>query len=124
MNANRERLIVAIAMVVIAVTIVLLLTGCGTTKTKVVYDKVEIPKPYWDPPDAKPVPEEVTYQTDHLTPEAAEADPTAALVMVGQDFGLCRGNNELLRSLYIELLRLIRSEPVSTPPSDGTVPPG
>lgn len=99
------------------------LLGCATGKTKVVYEKVEVPKPYQTyPQNIKPLPEEVDLQTDHLTVEDAEADPTAALVMVGQDLGLTLGQNALLRSLYLELVRRV-SRPAEPPPDPPPVDP-
>lgn len=124
MGAKTERVIVGICILVIALCVLMLATGCATGKTKVVYDRVEVPKPYWDPPDARPLPQKPSLQTDSLTIEAAEADPTAALVMVGQDLALVLGDNELLRHLYQELVQLIVSKPISPPPSDGPISPG
>ena len=123
MTARIEALIVRGSMFLIVVGIMFLivvLAGCGSTQTKVVYEKVDVPKPFWDPPEnVRQLPEPVDLQTDHLTPEAATADPTAALVMVGQDLGLCLGSNELLRHLYLELVKLISEPPPPpAPPPD------
>ena len=117
-NERIERTMIWTAVLLIALAAVLLgLTGCATGKTKVVYERVEVPKPYREyPENIRPLPEEPDYQTDHITAEAAEADPTAALVLVGQDFGLCQGSNALLRALYLELVRRVSAP--QTPPPD------
>lgn len=109
-DAQRERGMI-ILFIVLAAIAVFLLTGCGSTQTKVVYEKVDVPRPFWSPPeDIKPEPEEPNYQAGHVTPEEAATDPTTALVVVGQDLDMCLGSNELMRHLYRELVKLIAEE--------------
>jgi hypothetical protein len=107
----------------VAVLVLLVITACGSTQTKVIYEKVEIPTPYWNPPtNLKPLPPEIDLQISHMTPGEARADPTATLVVVGQDFNLCLGDLEELRHLYAELFGLC-SAPAPTPVPSHPVEP-
>jgi hypothetical protein len=108
----RRVLIGLVALVFIAAA----LTGCGTTRTKIIYEEVEVPVSYWDPPkNIKPLPEPLDRQVPHLSPEEAKANPTEALQVVGQDMNACLADDELLRHLYTKLVKLC-SAPESVPP--------
>jgi hypothetical protein len=123
-ETDPERVMIWVAVALMFIGLVVLLNvGCRSADPKVVYERVEVPMPYWDPPEnLKPLPPEIELQSSHLSPGEAKADPTTALILVGQDFGLCLGDLEELRHLYEELLRVC-SAPVETPvPSHGPGP--
>ncbi len=91
--------------------------GCASTET--VYERVEVPKPYWSPPEnIAPPPPRPVLQAGDISRENAEADPKTALQTVGQDLGAALAWGEALEYLYLELVKLISFEPVPSP-SDG-----
>jgi len=114
---SHERVMIWVAVILLAVAAVLLATGCGTTKTKVVYEKVEVPAPY---PvyveNIKPLGPEPNFQYPHMSPAEAEADHTTALVIVGQDLNSCRGNLKLTRRDYAELVKACSAPPPTPTP--------
>ena len=114
-----ERVMIFVAILLMALA-VWMLTGCGTTKTKVVYEKVEVPAPYPVYLDnLKPLGPEPNFQYPHTTPEEAKANPTDALVVVGQDLNSCRSELKLTRRDYAEMLRRCSGpEPTPTPTPD------
>jgi len=84
--------------------------GCTTTET--IVDRVEVPKPYWEKPEGiKELPERTPLRYKTLPPEAAKEDTEAAFEAVGEDIGNLIAENELLRHLYLELVKLIETEP-------------
>jgi len=94
-------------------------SGCTTTET--VYERVPVPKPYWNPPEnIAPPPARPVLQAGDISSEDAEADPRAALQIVGMDLAAALVWGERLEHLYIELVKLVLAEPASQPPSDGS----
>jgi hypothetical protein len=105
----------------------LVFTTVGCTTTEAVYERVEVPMPYWNPPEnIAPTPPLPLLQAGDLTRAEAEADPRAALRVVGQDLSAALAWGEQLAHLYAELVKLIHAEPAVLPPSDGGdgAPPG
>lgn len=102
--------------------LVMMSFGCATTET--VYERVEVPVPYWSPPgNIAPAPPRPKLQAGDLAREEAEADPRAALLVLGQDLSAALAWGEMLEHLYAELVLLIAAEPALPPPSGGSVPP-
>jgi len=84
----------------------LLLFGCTTTKT--VVDRVEVPVPYWNPPqNIQPLPPRVPLEYVHITPESAKEDPREAFRALGEDIRTLIEENEHIRFLYDELVKRI-----------------
>ena len=84
--------------------------GCTTTET--VVDRVEVPVPYWEAPEnIKELPQRTPLRSKMIPPEAASADTEAAFEAIGEDMANLIGENELLRHLYEELVKLIKTEP-------------
>lgn len=116
-DALRERLMVGVG-ILLMIAAIWLLTGCGSTQTKVVYEKVEVPAPY--PAyveNIKPLGPEPNYQYPHTTVDEAQADPTTALVIVGQDLNSCRGDSKLVRRDYAELVKACSAPPPTPIPT-------
>jgi len=92
------------------VLLCVLVAGCTTTET--VVDRVEVPVPYWEKPDGiKELPERTPLRYKTIPPEASKEDTEAAFEAVAEDMGSLLAENELLRHLYLELVKLIETEP-------------
>lgn len=92
------------------IIILLLLAGCTTTET--VIDRVEVPAPYWDPPEnVQTLPPRAPVRALALTPEEAAADTQAAFRTLAEDIRALIEENEHIRHLYEELVKLIEEEP-------------
>jgi hypothetical protein len=116
MSAKTERVIIGVAILALVASI-FILSGCGSTQTKIVYERVEVPKPYREyVENVKPTPDALDLQTSYMTPDEARSDPTPALIIVGQDLNLCVSSHELLRRDY-EALRLRCIAPPAPAPS-------
>ncbi len=104
----------------------LVFSTCGCTTTETVYERVEVPVPYWSPPkNIAPPPPRPILQAGDISREDAEADPKTALQTVGQDLGAALAWGEALLHLYLELVKLVLTEPaVHTPSDGGGVSPG
>lgn len=88
----------------------LLLCACTTTET--VVDRVEVPTPYWRPPtNIAKLPERQPLATQDLTPEQAKADPKEAFQRLAEDISGLLAENEQIRHLYDELVKMITEEP-------------
>ncbi len=115
------RMLRGVGLFIVAVLFIWLVfstCGCGTT-TETVYERVEVPVPYWSPPkNIAPPPPRPILQAGDISREDAEADPKTALQTVGQDLGAALAWGETLEYLYLELVKLISFEPVHSP-SDG-----
>ena len=103
---------------VLFVFLVLWSIGCTTTET--VYERVEIPVPYWEEPeDIAPAPPRPNLQAGDISRDEAEADPREAFRVLGQDLDASLAWGEHLLHLYLELVKRIRFDPAVSPPSDG-----
>jgi hypothetical protein len=99
----------------------LVFSTCGCTTTETVYERVEVPVPYWSPPsNIAPPPPRPILQAGDISREDAEADPKTALQTVGQDLDAALAWGEALLHVYIELVKLVLAEPVDTTLSDGS----
>lgn len=108
-------LIMGILMILFFVLVFATL-GCKTIET--VYERVEVPQPYWDPPkNIKEAPPKPMLQAGDISREEAEANPKVALQAVGRDLDAALGWGEHLSFLYAELVKRVQSEPAVTPPS-------
>lgn len=89
---------------------VLLAVGCTTTET--VTRTVEKPVPYWKAPEnIKEEPARTPMRHVMLTPESAQEDTEAAFEALGEDIANLLAENEVLRHLYAELVKLCKTEP-------------
>ena len=99
----------------------LVFSTCGCTTTETVYERVEVPVPYWSPPSGiVPPPPRPILQAGDISREDAEADPKTALQTVGQDLDAALAWGEALLHRYIELVKLVLAEPVDATPPDGS----
>jgi hypothetical protein len=83
----------------------LVVAGCSTVKV----ERVEVPVPYWSPPqDIKELPHRKQLETQKLTPEQAAEDTRVAFRAVAEDLRYLLEENETMRHLYEELVKLCK----------------
>lgn len=93
-----------------AIIILVFALGCTTTET--VVDRVEVPVPYWKPPqNVQPLPERRPLESKRITPAEASEDTQAAFRAVAEDLRALIEENETIRHLYLELVKLINEVP-------------
>lgn len=93
--------------------IILFLLSAACTHTKTVYDRVEVPKPYWDPPkreEIKELPPRAQLISDTITEEQARADTKTAFQALGEDRRALLEEIETIRDLYQKLVEFVTSE--------------
>jgi len=113
----KDRTVIWIAIALMAIAILLLTIGCKSAAPVVKYERVEVPQPYWSPPEnVASLPDEPWYEVPHLTLAEAEARPMDALAKVGQDLSSCLEDSEHVRWLYRQLVLLIAETPTPSPP--------
>jgi PBP1b-binding outer membrane lipoprotein LpoB len=86
------------------------LGACTTTET--IVDRVEVPVPYWNPPEnVQKLPERAPLESKRITPEMASEDTQAAFRALAEDIRALIEENELIRFYYQELVTLISGGP-------------
>ena len=99
-------------LLVVALFVWLVFTTVGCTTTETVYERVEIPVPYWDKPDnIAATPPRPNLQAGDISRAEAEADPREAFRVLGQDLDASLAWGEHLLHLYLELVKLISFDP-------------
>lgn len=94
--------------------LIILVSACTTTRT--VVDRVEVPVPYREEiTDIKELPARTPLQSAKITPEEAKADTERAFEAVGEDIANLLAENEVLRHLYNELVKRIKTPPEEAP---------
>lgn len=115
----RRKMIEGIGLLILAALFFFLVMwsfGCTTTET--VYERVEVPVPYWDPPTViVQLPPRPTLQAGDVSPADAESDPREALRILGQDLSIALAWGERLAFLYSELVKLVEADPPAPPPT-------
>ena len=87
-----------------------LVAACTTTET--VVDRVEVPVPYWNPPEnVQKLPERPPLESKRITPEMVSEDTQAAFRALAEDIRALIEENELIRFYYQELVTLISGGP-------------
>jgi len=116
-DAQKEFRSIWLAIAVMALAVLVLTTGCASSKPVVKYERVEVPQPYWSPPtNVATLPDKPWYEVPHITSTDAAADPAKALAKIGEDLAMCLADSEHVRFLYDELVRLITEAPTPPPP--------
>lgn len=99
-----------------SIIILMLMAIFGCTTTKTVVDRVEVPVPYWTKPDnIKELPARKPLESKRITPEEAQVDTQQAFRAVGEDIRSLIEENEYIRHLYNELVKLISTPPEGDP---------
>ena len=108
------------AMVVVLFILLIMMLMCNTacTTTKTQYERVEVPTPYWSPPKKiKPVAERPELVAGDVAPEYAKEHPKEAFRLLGMDYAAVLAWAEQLYSDYLELVKLVETEPVRGDPA-------
>ena len=98
----------------VAIVLIMLVSACTTTET--VVDRVEVPVPVREEiKDIKELPERTELRSKKISPEEARADTEKAFEALGEDIGSLLAENEVLRHLYNELVKRIKTPPEEAP---------